>query len=142
MSEQPYHKQTIGLMQIETALKLYFEGQDYFSAITLAGAAEEIFGKLLSTRGIENSLESITAASTAIHQKLFGSPVARKDIADRANRARNALKHVELNESQMVSLDPKEEAKDMLQRAVDNYWLLEQSLTPAMERFQREAMAA
>jgi hypothetical protein len=34
------------------------------------------------------------------------------------------------------------EAQDMLNRAIDNYWSLEQKLTPAMERFQREMQSA
>ena len=32
------------LQQLETALSLYFEGKDYYSAITLAGAAGKIVG--------------------------------------------------------------------------------------------------
>ena len=142
MAEQTYDKKCVALAQVETALGLYFDGQDYFSVITLSGAAEEIFGKLLAAKGIDNSLESIKSTVAAIHEKLFGQPIAPNDIADRANRARNALKHHGTTAAPTLTLDAKEEAKDMLHRAIDNYWLLEQWLTPAMERFQREAMAA
>lgn len=37
----------MALKQLETALRLYFEREDYYSVITLAGAAEEVFGSLL-----------------------------------------------------------------------------------------------
>ncbi|MDQ3775935.1 MAG: hypothetical protein M3461_17060 [Pseudomonadota bacterium] len=142
MPEQTYDKKCIALAQIETALRLYFEGQDYFSVVTLAGAAEEILGKLLSAKGVDNSLDSLKKAVCAIHQKLFGRPLAPKDVRIRANVARNNFKHHDVGSAPTITLDLREEAIDMLQRAIDNYWLLEQWLTPAMEQFQREAMAA
>jgi len=36
-----------------------------------------------------------------------------------------------------VSLDIREEAADMLDRAISNYWALTQSITAAMELFER-----
>lgn len=140
MALQTYDQKCIALAQLETALRLYFEGEDYFSVTTLGGAADEIFGKLLTLRGDENSLESTKAAVAAIHLSLYGEPLETKEIADRANRVRNALKHIVNDSTQTVPFDPKEEAKDMLNRAIDNYWLLKERLTPAMERFQRETI--
>lgn len=67
MSEQTFDRKSIALRQLETALRLYFEGEDYFSVITLAAVADEIFGKLLTARGIENSLESLKKAVADIH---------------------------------------------------------------------------
>ena len=62
-----------------------------------------------------------------------------KDLADRANNARNRLKHWNpKTDSDLLKLDPAEEARDMLNRAIDNYWMLEQKLTDMMERFYRE----
>lgn len=138
MSDQTFDKKHIALAQLETALRLYFEGEDFFSVITLSGASEEIFGKILSARGVENSLEAKKKAVAAIHLRLYGEELAPKDVADRANRARNAMKHP----SPTITMDAKEEARDKLNAAIDNYWLLEQWLTPLMERFQRESMQA
>jgi len=142
MTVQTFDRKCIALTQLETALQLYFEGEDYFSVITLGGASDEIFGKLLTARGIENSLESTKKVVAAINLMLYDEPLEPKAVADRANRARNALKHIKEDSSMTVTFDVKEEAKDMLNRAIDNYWLLEERLTPAMERFQRETMAA
>ena len=107
--------------------------------ITLAGAAEEIFGKSLASSGDENSLEALTKAVAAIHEKLYGEPTVPKHIAERANLAKNKLKHWD-KDNQIVKLDLTEEARDLLNRAIDNYWMLEEKLTPAMERFQRVNM--
>lgn len=42
--------------QLLQALRLYEEGEDYFSVIALAGAAEEIFGRLSRKMGLGCSL--------------------------------------------------------------------------------------
>jgi hypothetical protein len=63
--------------------------------------------------------------------------MAAKGRTDRANLARNSLKHLK---GPHVTLGTKVEAEDMLDRAISNYWLLEKTMTPAMERFQREVI--
>jgi len=134
------YRDDLALRQLETALRLFYKGDDFASVITLAGAADEIFGKLLASSGKENSLESLKNAVAAIHQKLYGEPIDPSEIASRANRAKNSLKHWDEGQPLIVKLDLEQEAKDMLTRAIDNYWGLKETLTPSMERFQRELM--
>lgn len=47
MSAESYDSLSIAKAQLDTAIRLYFEAEDLFSVITLAGAAEEILGKHL-----------------------------------------------------------------------------------------------
>lgn len=142
MTLRSYYRNDLALSQLETALSLYFAAQDYASVVTLAGAADEVFGKLLTAAGKESSLESLKKAVCAIHERLYGEPTPPKQIADRANSAKNSLKHWDEGDPMLVKFDLEQEAKDMLFRAIDNYWLLEETLSPAMEKFQREALAA
>jgi len=142
MTVRAYYRDDLALQQLEVALRLYFDGTDFAAVITLAGAADEIFGKLLAADGRENSLEGLKKAVAAIHLRLYGEPTASSQIADRANRAKNSLKHWDSGQPLIVKLDLAQEASDMLFRAIDNYWLLKEDLTPAMERFQREHKAA
>ena len=125
----------IALRQLETALRLYFEKEDYYSVITLAGAAEEILGKLLKEDGHENSLDALKKATRAISERLWGEAPTEK-TATRANDARNRLKHWSPGQPQSVEFDAAEEAKDMLDRAIDNYYELTSELTDSMDRFQ------
>ena len=139
MAIRAYYRRDLALAQLETALQLYFENGDQGSIITLAGAADEIFGKLLETDDRESSFKSLVVAVTEIRARMFGEPLEPEEvkaIANRANSARNSLKH--LGETDIVKFDLDTEARDMLNRAIDNYWSLEQTLTPLMERFQRE----
>jgi hypothetical protein len=96
---------------------------------------------LVTRQGRDNSLASLKKAALAIHEHLFGEPGDESAIAHRANRARNAMKHLDAGGSPTVTLDPREEATDILNRAIDNYWSLESSLTSAMERFARSQRA-
>jgi hypothetical protein len=50
-SVQPYEVHALALTQLETALRLNFEAENFASVITLARAADEIFGKLLAAAG-------------------------------------------------------------------------------------------
>ena len=142
MAIRAYYRTDLALSQLETALTLFFEGRDYASVITLAGAADEIFGQLLTAGGRENSLESTKKAVATIHVHLYGEALAPSIVVERANRARNCLKHWNVGDPHIVKLDLPVEAQDMLNRAIDNCWTLESKLSPAMERFQREIMAA
>lgn len=142
MGEQTYEQKGVALTQLETALRLFSEGQDFFSVITLAGAAEEILGKLLTARGGESSLTSLKKAVIAMHHHLYGEPVDERVVVERANRARTVLKHLKADGAPTFALDARQEAIDLLERAIDNYWSLESWLTPAMEEFERAQRAA
>lgn len=57
MSEQTYARVDLATEQLDMALVLFLEKHSYVSALTLAGAAEEIFGKALAHQGKEYSLK-------------------------------------------------------------------------------------
>ncbi len=135
MAIRAYYRDDLALSQLETALSLFFEGKDFASVVTLAGAADEVFGKFLSAEGKESSLETLKIAGAKIHEWLYGEPGNPQQIANRANLAKNSIKHWDIEQPVIIKLDLKQEAKDMLSRAIDNYWLLKETLSPAMEKF-------
>ena len=125
----------IALRQLETALRLYFEGEDYYSAITLAGASEEVFGRLLKEENSENALDSLKKDVSSIYEMLFAKALDEKWTIKRANEARNVLKHWSPGEPKVVEFDAPEEAKDMLDRAIRNYYRLTGNHTSKMQQF-------
>jgi len=82
--------------------------------------------------GKPNSLQLLNDAALAI-QRIEGDemPVS---VVDRANYARNSLKHLDGPED-FVFIDAWQEAKDMLTRATENYWLLDECYSPLIENF-------
>ena len=135
MAELSYQKRDVALRQLETAVLLFQERKDPFSVITLAGAAEEILGRYVKAAGKTNSLQLLNDAALAI-QRIEGDemPVS---VVDRANYARNNLKHL-VGPEDHVSIDAWQEAKDMLTRATENYWLLDECYSPLIETFLQQ----
>jgi hypothetical protein len=108
--------------QLLAALKLWRE-KDYLSALTLAGAAEEILGKRLRKLGRQPSFDQlknqiVTAA------KLHGDTDqgTEKLVAELLNQSRNELKHYAGDES--LSFDLRADAAEILERAIANHQFL------------------
>lgn len=250
MTQMAHDVHCLALRQLETALRLYFEREDYYSVITLAGASEEVFGSFLikklkkalceyfeqeennsaitSIDGLEEAISrflkklednnklceeileklrndeeptglqtklqrgrneekkllkdlegivnekleglcensnekndvlknlleklryifnshkptlgSLTDAAVGLGNLLDGEAPSRRGVIGAANDIRNILKHGLLDETNIIEFDAPEEAKDMLDRAISNYFQLTSNLTPAMEKFCKEDM--
>lgn len=118
----------IGEQQLLAALKLWKE-RDYMSALTLAGAAEEILGNRLRQQGRETSFDQVKREILAEVERCRDcDPDGQEEksiaslpklVADLLNDPRNELKHYE--EDDMLSLDLQAEAILMLERALINY---------------------
>ena len=119
----------IAKAQIETAIDLFFNEDDRIAVLTLAGAGEEILGNVLSRKKSRNMLGVVYSASE--ERQLSLDP---KDIANIANRTRNALKHAKFETEDEIDFDP-EEAVIMLLRATINYQLEVGTLTARMEDY-------
>ena len=79
--------------QLLQALRLYEEGEDYYSVITLAGAAEEIFGKLSRRVGLNCALDRLKATLPMLSERFLQQGMDTREAADSVNRAKNWLKH-------------------------------------------------
>lgn len=75
-------------IQLVKAIEL-FCAQEPIPAITLAGAAEEMFGKLVKDGGANNALEEEVKDRCDLFQVVFGTPGEPKEIATQMNNPRN-----------------------------------------------------
>lgn len=122
MNIEKHHKQEIAARQLETALLLYFAKKDLFSVITLAGAAEEIFGQLLSLEKGEKE--------SPFHSVLnLLRPSRYSTRSERGTAAETDL---------YVHMDVSNEAEFLLGRAIDDYHALTGELGGNMEKFNEE----
>lgn len=105
--------------QLLAALRLWRE-QDYLSALTLAGAAEEILGKRLRKLGREPSFDQLKALIVAFARSEGDTdPDLEKTVGDLLNDTRNVLKHYAGDAT--ISVDLRADCHEMLERAVANY---------------------
>lgn len=130
-----FSKLEVAEHQLERALQLFLDENDYVCAITLAGASEEILGKLLEQSGLENSLGYFVKSCVEIGKTAHGVEWSKKVFVTMANEFRDALKHI--TDGQFVSV-PKEAAVEILDRAMENYWALTANETERMRRFRAE----
>jgi len=84
-----YTKSKLALIQLERALELFFDEEDYISAITLAGASEDITRSMLKRDGKNAVVEDL---KEWLEKNEPSSPVLQ-DFYKKANKTRNSLKH-------------------------------------------------
>ena len=94
MWHQTLTKLDIAEQQLLHAIELFCSGERIISAITLAGAAEEILGKLVAGTGQTNSMESEVSDKCELFESFFHRTGNSKTFRDQENSARNELKHV------------------------------------------------
>jgi hypothetical protein len=121
--------------QLDVALGLFLSKRSFVSALTLAGAAEEIFGKALKFRGKKTALEYEYSVSAPVEEFLRRRSFTLKDLIDEKNRVRNAAKHMRDGSEAEVVADLEDEALWMLVRACENHKRLDFQSTPRMREF-------
>ena len=134
-SIRTYQKVEIAQRQLATAIRLFLEGKDFFSVVTLAGAADEILGKELEHRGLVSALRNTSEIGARVSAAFDKPPSTAQEIRDRANYARNHLKHHGDPNAATITVDIRQEAIDMLSRAFDNATMLDGPWSPEMYEY-------
>ena len=120
MTEETYDRLALAKGQLDTALDLFLDEKNYSSAITLAGAAEEIFGRSLAIAGGKSALDSSYESMAEFHTMLHGTELKKKSYIAKENFARDALKHLQNDKGPTITIDLEEAACWMLVRAIQN----------------------
>ncbi len=110
------HKTEIARHQIDTAIDLFLEDKDFISALTLAGAGEELTGKLIERADGKNMLQRLHAW----YQETTGEKIKFGDFARNANFTKNTLKHANSEEEDYLEIQ-RWETVQMIMRAMINY---------------------
>jgi hypothetical protein len=127
-----YTKRELAVHQLDCAIRLVLDDDDVICAVTLAGAAEEILGKLVEQLGKKHSLRGFIDECMARQSLRPDEAWKRKDFADIANHFRNELKHYA--EGSDIAVTP-DAAYDLIDRAAENLRLLEGQETEQVRRY-------
>ncbi len=127
---EPIEYYEIGEIQLNCAIEMYNKN-NFICAITLAGASEEILGKLLKEySGEDNSL-------TIINEDLKNKYPELNSENWNHNLVRNSMKHV-CEEICNQDLNIRKYALDIIARGIHNYFLYTHKLTRSMMFFYKE----
>lgn len=112
----------IARTQLVQAIEL-FVAEKFLPSITLAGAAEEILGRLLAMQGkkpvIEHSFGEIQRIREITGLTVIGNR-SKKEIFSEWNAAKNSLKHHSESNGDAIILNVFDEAYWMIKRALAN----------------------
>ena len=112
----------IALIQLRTAVQLYNKG-NYISALTLAGASEEILGQIAKSKSGTNALNDDKVWTDQIADYFKKQRPALKKIANVRNRVKNEVKHNDTGNNDEIKHDFKFEAETFILAAKRNYEL-------------------
>lgn len=112
-------KKEIARLQLEDAIELFI-ARKWISAVTLAGAAEEIFARLLNLRGEPSAAEETWTHIEEIRAET-GLPYAgnrtKKEAFREWNEMKNALKHHSSTDQDPLTFSAFDTAFEMITRA-------------------------
>jgi hypothetical protein len=111
------------------------EEREHISVITLAGAAEEILGKISTAAGLTPALNRRAEGARQLHVALWGDDPGDKVFKDLKNKTRNEFKHLSSGAPLTVGLE--QECIRMLDRAVENYRLLHKRAATFVVQYER-----
>ena len=120
----------IAKRQLETAIELYFAQKDTGSVIQLAGASEEILGKIAQRSGKKAMIDHLVD----LDKRVTGTGREFKIVNQEVNGTRNALKHANDPFENEVEIESGY-AESMLIRAIANYNKVNGKITPVMQQF-------
>jgi len=118
--------------QLRRAVLLFLDG-DYVCAITLAGAAEEILGRLLEESGEQHALGNYVSLCLQGSRGILPDKDLKAIYVGNANEFRNGLKHWRDGTAMTI---PLEAAVAMLDRAIENYRKLDGKNIPEIDQYQ------
>ena len=121
--------------QLDTAIELFLSERSDVSALTLAGAAEDILGRAVKLAGGENAMQEAYAASALTHRYLHRQELKWQDFADGENYARNASKHLKKEGEKDIEVNLRHAAMWMIVRGCANYDRLGLETTDRMREF-------
>ena len=129
LEELHLSKIEVALHQLDASIAACLVG-DYIISVTLAGAAEEIFGALCKRRNIENAVELLS--DQPLLKKVGNS---KQERISYLNHARNCLKHANsANEDEFVI--SKLDSLILIARALGNARLLGIECVDGMRQYQ------
>jgi hypothetical protein len=133
-SVKNYTKQEIAELQLDRAIRIFLDEEDFISAITLAGAAEEILGELLERQGKTSSLTAIV--NECVHLgKAIGYEWKVGTFKQMMNFFRNEMKHHHKDEGFDNMPVPVEAVHEIINRAAENLRRLTGTQSEQVQRF-------
>lgn len=128
-------KLVIAIEYLDTAATLWIHEINYFSAMHLAGAAEELAGKACRIAGINANFDDLRLRVKR-GLSAVGIEHTEQQLKEAAYRVKNAVKHMDSRNDNMVNVDARKESANYILAAYQNFEKLglQEDLSEAVRR--------
>lgn len=116
-----YNKRDIAMQYFNAALKEYVEGKNMFVVIHLSGAAEEMFGRLVSINNVETSLQRAQRWMRSWYSVIGKNTPNNSELNKHILKVKNGIKHIDGVNDLEIEFDINREAKEIIRRAIENF---------------------
>lgn len=126
-----YPKLSIALEYLEAAIEERELHQRYFSAMNLAGVAEELLGKIIRVVGktdqLTDTLNTLSEIQKVGIENLGWEEKSRKDLKNLLGSTKNNIKHMDnvFDINAKLYFEVEDESKRLIQAAIRNLDILE-----------------
>ncbi|SCZ53194.1 hypothetical protein [Thiohalomonas denitrificans] len=118
---ETYQKIDIAMEYLNLALREYISDKNMFSVIHLAGAAEELLGKIVSINKNESALERARHWLRSWYGIIGKDTPLNTHLNKHILNIKNGIKHINDSGDLEIELDLNSEAKKVIHRAIENF---------------------
>jgi len=124
---------------LEDAISLYLNEKKYFSALHLAGAAQEIYGKTLRMDKEQNYSDFMLDQVVKIFKK-DGIEIDKKAVKKSEMHPKNTIKHINNKKDSFATLNPQLDSCSKILEAIMDHAFLKRKETSCIETFKEYFM--
>lgn len=116
-----YEKEDIAMQYFNLALSEYVNNKNIFAVIHLAGAAEEMFGDIVSINNGENALKRSQRWLRSWYKIIGKSTPGNSELNKHILNVKNGIKHINDGNDLEIEMDLYKEAKQVIRRSIENF---------------------
>ena len=135
MHKDQQNRVELAIEQLHIAIDLFLTGRSFVSALTLAGAADEVLGRKAERFGTKKTISVQYEVITKLLEKLQREAPTFKEFAKERNETRNAVKHMAPDAEEFFIANLASEAVAKIGSACNNYENCGLPLTDKMREF-------
>ncbi len=121
MTRDKHNRVALAVEQLHVAIDLFLAKTSDASALTLAGAADEVLGRKAKRFGAKQAIETKHEVMTLLLQRSGRTPGSIAELRRQENSVRNALKHLDPDEEEDFEGDLSWESVQKIVSACNNY---------------------
>lgn len=136
MHEDTNNRVALAIEQLHVAIDLFLTNTSDASALTLAGAADEVLARKTTRFGQPQAVEAKHKVMTKLLQRVGREPQPLSALRTEENTVRNLLKHLDPNEDENFEGNLRAEAIQKISSACNNFERCGLPLTEKMLAFR------